>query len=227
MQNSQYNIQMISIITEWLIGHWLETSAAILGIVYLILSIKQHIGLWFFGLLTSGLYIYVFLTEKFYADMLLQIYYVIISIYGWIHWKYGKTNDNKLPVTSSGKRLLYLLSGSWLLLWVVMSAFLKYYTDSEVPIGDGFTTAGAIVATWMLARKIKEHWIFWVIIDFVSLVLYINKGLYPTAILFVIYTIMAIIGYREWSVDYRTNPIKQILTTKGLQLSPHSNETRN
>lgn len=208
---------MISTITGWLLQHWVETTAAILGTIYLLLSIRQHIGLWFFGLLTSALYIYVFLAEKFYADMALQVYYVVISIYGWIHWKYGKDNDKKLPVTSCGVRLFYALTGSWLILWIAMSAFLKYFTDSPVPVGDGFTTAGSIVATWMLARKIKEHWIFWVIIDFVSLALYLNKQMYPTSILFAVYTIMAVVGYIEWTKDYKTRPIKQILTNKGLQ----------
>lgn len=204
-------------IIKWLTANWIETVAAVLGVVYLILSIKQHISLWFFGLLTSALYIYVFLASKFYADMSLQAYYVVISIYGWIHWKQGENSAGKLSVSSSGNHLLYALLAIWVLLWIGMSVFLKFFTDSEVPIGDGFTTAGSIVATWMLARKIKEHWIFWVIIDFVSLVLYINKGLYPTSILFIIYTGMAVAGYLQWSKDYKTNPVKQILTREGLK----------
>lgn len=110
-----------------------------------------------------------------------------------------------------------ILLGSWAILWVIMWAFLNYLTDSEVPIGDGFTTAGSVVATWMLARKIKEHWIFWIIIDFVSLVLYIDKGLYPTAVLFFVYTTMAVIGYIEWLRDYRKQPVQQVITASGLQ----------
>lgn len=204
-------------ILDWIARNWIEISASTLGIVYLFLSIKQNILLWLFGLLTSALYIYVFLVSKFYADMSLQAYYVVISIYGWIHWKKGGNKHQELPVTASGKVLMTWLLISWGILWIVMWAFLNYATDSEVPIGDGFTTAGSVVATWMLARKIKEHWIFWVIIDFVSLVLYIDKGLYPTAILFFVYTTMAIIGYIEWLRDYNKNPVKQILTRSGLK----------
>ncbi|PLX24342.1 MAG: nicotinamide riboside transporter PnuC [Salinivirgaceae bacterium] len=204
-------------ILDWIIRNWIEIAAAALGIVYLILSIRQNILLWFFGLLTSALYIYVFLISKFYADMSLQAYYVIISIYGWLHWKSGNNNSKELPVSSSGKKLMNILLGSWAILWVIMWAFLNYLTDSEVPIGDGFTTAGSVVATWMLARKIKEHWIFWIIIDFVSLVLYIDKGLYPTAVLFFVYTTMAVIGYIEWLRDYRKQPVQQVITASGLQ----------
>jgi nicotinamide mononucleotide transporter len=204
-------------IIDWIVRNWIEITAAFLGIVYLILSIKQNILLWFFGLLTSALYIYVFLVSKFYADMSLQAYYVVISIYGWIHWKQGGNNSHELPVTASGKVLMIWLVTIWALLWVAMWAFLYYVTDSEVPIGDGFTTAGSVVATWMLARKIKEHWIFWVIIDLVSLILYIDKGLYPTAVLFFVYTTMAVIGYIAWVRDYRKNPIQQVLTGQGLK----------
>lgn len=203
-------------ILDWISRNWVEITAAILGIIYLFLSIRQNIWLWVFGLLTSALYIYVFLVTKFYADMSLQVYYVVISIYGWVHWKKGSKNTPELPVTASGKVLMRALIIAWAFLWIAMWTFLHYVTDSEVPIGDGFTTAGSVVATWMLARKIKEHWIFWVIIDFVSLVLYINKGLYPTSILFFIYTTMAVIGYREWLSDYKKHPINQVLTKKGL-----------
>lgn len=199
-------------VLDWLLQNWIEVTAAILGLIYLFLSIRQNIWLWFFGLLTSALYIYVFLTSKFYADMSLQVYYVLISIYGWIHWKRGGKVTKELPVSSSGSKLMSWLIGSWVVLWIAMSAFLKYQTDSDVPIGDGFTTAGSIVATWMLARKIKEHWIFWVIIDLVSLILYIEKSLYATSGLFLVYTTMAVVGYIEWHRDYKKRPVKQILS---------------
>jgi len=202
---------------EWLSKNWVEVTAAILGVIYLVLSIKQNIWLWLFGLLTSVLYIYVFLTSKFYADMSLQVYYVVISIYGWMHWQKGGKVTKELPVSSSGKMLMSWLLGSWIILWIGMSAFLMYQTDSDVPIGDGFTTAGSIVATWMLARKIKEHWIFWVIIDLVSLILYIEKSLFATSGLFLIYTTMAIVGYIEWQRDYKKRPVKQILRRFKLQ----------
>ena len=209
---------------EWVSKNWIELTAAIIGVIYLFLSIRQNIWLWFFGLLTSALYIYVFLTSKFYADMSLQVYYVIISIYGWLHWKKGGRKSKELPVSGSGKMLMSVLLALWAVLWLGMSAFLKYYTDSEVPIGDGFTTAGSILATWMLARKIKEHWIFWVIIDLVSLILYIDKELYSTSVLFFIYTTMAVVGYIEWQRDYQKRPVKQVLRMGGLQRKELHNE---
>lgn len=144
--------------------------------------------------------------------MSLQIYYVAISIYGWLHWKKGGRQTRELPVSGSGSRLMSVLLITWLILWVGMTTLLKYQTDSVVPVGDGFTTAGGIVATWMLARKIKEHWIFWVIIDLVSLILYIDKSLYATSGLFLIYTTMAVTGYIEWQRDYKKRPVRQVLS---------------
>ena len=198
---------MIEIVFQWIVGNWVEIVGSVLGIIYVFLSIKQNIFTWFTGLLTSALYIYVFFVAKFYADMALQVYYVWISIYGWIIWTKGKVEKggkSDLPVKRAGKRQLILLSLITVLLWLTIYFVLKYFTDSPVPVGDAFTTAMSIVATWMLARKIIEHWIFWIIVDFVSLGLYIYKGLYPTSVMFLIYTIAALWGYFEWKKDLKS-----------------------
>jgi len=191
---------------NWLSLHWVEIVGAILGAIYVFLSVRQNILTWFIGLLTSILYIYVFFDARFYADMALQFYYVWISIYGWIIWSKSKaTNLGKmaLPVSSTSKNLFFFLLMVSLLLWVIIWFILKQYTDSPVPVGDSFTTALSIVATWMLARKKIEHWLVWIIVDVVSLLLYIYKGLYPTTILFSIYSIAAVWGYFEWRKDLK------------------------
>lgn len=141
----------------------------------------------------------VFFQSKFYADMSLQFYYLGVSVFGWISWKAGKPENRKeLPVkrTTPLSGVIILLIA--LILYFVYYFILTGYTDSPLPKADSFTTALSIVATWMLARKMIEHWWLWIIVDSVSAGLYFYKALYPTAILFVIYTIMAIIGYRQW-----------------------------
>ena len=192
---------MIQYFFDWAIRNWVEILGTVLGIIYIFLSIKQNIFTWLTGLLTSVLYIYVFFVSKFYADMALQVYYVWVSIYGWWLWARG-VNTNKgheeLPVIRLKKKLAGVLAIISILLWIGIYFVLKYFTDSPVPVGDAFTTALSIVATWMLARKIIEHWIIWVVVDFISLILYIYKGLYPTSVMFVVYTIAAIWGYFEW-----------------------------
>lgn len=184
----------------WLGDHYIEVFGALAGIIYVFLEIRQSIWLWPVGLITSAVYVWVFFASKFYADMALQTYYVVISVYGWYWWLKGgkKYDSDSLPVTRLSMKLAGILLFIFLLLFAGIWYLLFNYTDSPVPVGDAFTTALSIVATWMLARKIIEHWLLWIVADFVSMGLYIYKGLYPTVILFAVYTIMAIVGYREW-----------------------------
>jgi nicotinamide mononucleotide transporter len=193
---------------QWLMLNWVEIAGAILGIAYVFLSVKQNILTWVMGLATSLLYIYVFFAAKFYADMALQFYYVWVSIYGWFLWSRGKASSNKhekLSVTRMSRQMALLLGAVSVFLWGIIFVILKYYTDSPVPFGDAFTTALSIVATWMLAKKIIEHWLVWIIVDMVSIGLYIYKGLLPTTILFVVYTLVAAWGFVEWRKDLRLN----------------------
>jgi nicotinamide mononucleotide transporter len=193
---------------DWVVLNWVERAGAVLGIAYVFLSVKQNILTWVMGLATSLLYIYVFFAAKFYADMALQFYYVWISIYGWFLWTRGKKTDSgreKLPVIRLSKNLAIVLLSISLVLWLVIYFILKYFTDSPVPLGDAFTTAFSIVATWMLARKIIEHWLIWIVVDVVSIALYIYKGLLPTTVLFVVYTLVAVWGFYEWRKDMRND----------------------
>lgn len=191
---------------SWIANHYIEVFAAIAGLIYIFLEIRQSIWLWPVGLITSGVYVWVFFNTKFYADMGLQIYYVFISIYGWHWWLKGRDGDKSdiLQVTGINRkttiRLILLFLAIFLFLWLI----LRCYTDSPLPLGDSFTTAISVIATWMLARKIIEHWLLWIIADIVSVALYIYKGMYPTAILFIVYTLMAIVGYLEWKKDLNT-----------------------
>ncbi|MGQ8336668.1 nicotinamide riboside transporter PnuC [Sunxiuqinia sp. A32] len=190
---------------SWIAENYIELAGTVLGLVYIFLSIRQSIYTWPVGLLTSALYVYVFLSAKFYADMLLQVYYVGISIYGWYHWLKGSyaQNSEQIPVGKMPKKY-YLPVGIVSILLVLLFIFgLKNYTDSPVPVGDSITTAFSIVATWMLARKYLEHWVIWIFVDFMSTVLYAWKELWPTVFLFVVYTIMAVLGYFSWKRDWR------------------------
>lgn len=191
---------MFEIIKEWLSGHWIETLGAILGIIYIFFSIRQNILTWVTGILTSALYVVVFFESKFYADMGLQVYYVAVSIYGWYFWLRGGRGEEKpeAPVVRAGGKLWLKLAFASVVIYAAILFILKRYTDSPVPFMDSLITALSIVATWMLARKILEHWLIWVFVDLVSAGLYTYKDLWPTTFLFIVYTIMAIVGYIEW-----------------------------
>jgi len=179
---------------------WIEIFGVLTGILYVILEVKQNRLLWPLGIITSAAYIYIFFSGKFYADMGLQIYYVLISIYGWYYWSRGgsKAAKGELPVHRINRQQLLLLFLTFALSWAGIYFVLVRFTDSTVPMGDSLTTALAIVATWMLTRKIIEQWFLWIIANVVSIGLYIYKGLYPTVILYVVYAGMAVYGYLEW-----------------------------
>ena len=185
---------------DWLLNNYIEVLGAVTGLIYLYLEIKQNIWLWPVGIATSAFYIYVFFTSKFYADMGLQVYYLVISIYGWWHWLYGGDSAGKqeLPITRTSVKQWINLVLVTLALFGVMVFVLRSYTDSPVPVGDAFVTALSITGTWMLARKLIEHWWIWVVVNLVSLGLFIWKELYPTSVLFFFYFTMAVVGYYQW-----------------------------
>lgn len=191
---------------NYLISNWVEITGTVLSLVYLYLSVKQNVWLWIFGFASSALYIAVFFQSKFYADMSLQVYYLVASVYGFLHWtlKKQKSGGNDLPVVSVNGKQIIMLSLSAVAIWAVYYFVLSNFTDSDVAFPDSITTALSIVATWMLARKMLEHWLIWIFVDAFSALLYWHKELYFTTGLFAVYTIMAIVGYLRWRKDLHT-----------------------
>ncbi len=193
---------------SWFSGNYVEVLGVITSLVYLYFSVRQIIWLWPFGIISSALFILIFFNGKFYADMGLQVYYVGVSIYGWIYWSRGGISRNEkssLPVCRISRQLALVLSVTGIVIMLGIVYILKNFTDSDVPWGDGFTTAGSIVATWMLARKVLEHWLVWIFVDSVAAGLYFYKGLYPSFLLYLIFTIIAVIGYYHWKRSLSEN----------------------
>lgn len=190
--------------------HFLEYFGVLTGLLYLLLEIKQHRAMWVVGFTTSLVYVFVFFFSKIYADMGLNIYYTAISVYGFWQWtRKNKLREKEEPQqqNSSSEKILYrhaslkflaVICFSILAIYGFLFYILYTFTDSPIPSGDAFTTAVGIVATWMLARRIIEHWIFWVIVNFVSVYLYYLRGLYPTMFLYTCYGLLAIVGLYTW-----------------------------
>jgi len=186
----------------------LEYFGVITGLVYLGLEIRQHRAMWIVGFLTSFVYIFVFFFSGFYADMGLNVYYVGISIYGFRQWRQGDRQQTGAEEEISYCHLNVLktgiVAGMTVCAYLLLYWSLSRYTDSPVPAGDAFTTALSVTATWMLARKILEHWWFWVAANVVSAVLYYQRGLYPTCFLFICYGILAVAGWWNWRTKGRS-----------------------
>lgn len=183
----------------------LEYFGVVTGLLYLLLEIRQHRGMWIVGFITSLVYVFVFFFARIYADMGLSIYYTLISIYGFRQWALG----NKYPTEESGMNEMILYRHinkkfgikiflALLLIYICIYYILIHFTDSPVPAGDAFTTTIGIIATWMLARRIIEHWIFWVVANIVSIYIYYLRDLYPTMFLYFCYAVLAIVGWYTW-----------------------------
>ena len=178
----------------------LEIIGVITSLLYLYFSVRESIWLWLFGLISSAVYVWVFYQASLYADAGLYVYYVLISVYGWLHWYRGSSktqeaDDLQITRTSQRDGAVYALTA--LLLFAGM-AWGLHFTDSDVPYGDAFTTSLSVVATYMLARKKLEQWMIWIVVDAFAMGLYLYKAMYPTAGLFLVYTVLAIWGHFRW-----------------------------
>lgn len=195
--------------------NWLEILGTIVGFIYLWLEYKASIKVWIVGIIMPAIYIFVFFKAGLYADFGINIYYLLAALYGYIGWKYGFKKKNKseavdnLPITHAPLKLYLHLTIMFMIAWAAIYYILKCYTNSNVPIADSFINALSIIALWMLAKKFVEQWIAWIIVDAVSTGLFIYKGLYPTAGLYAVYTIVAIFGYYKWKAMVNTKTSKQ------------------
>ncbi|MDR1938677.1 MAG: nicotinamide riboside transporter PnuC [Tannerellaceae bacterium] len=183
----------------------LEYFGVATGLLYLFLEIKQHRAMWVVGIVSSLVYVYVFFVSKVYATMGLNLYNVLISVYGLWQWSRRRQSQDGEALgveTVLYKRLTRKLAGilslSLGLVFVFIYYVLSRYTDSPVPVGDAVITTIGIVATWMLARRIIEHWFFWIVADALSIYIYYTLALYPTMFLYLCYTILAFAGYYTW-----------------------------
>lgn len=198
-------MSFLSNASQWVQLHLIEITAVATGILYIFFTIKGKILLWLFGIISSGLYVWVFYQSGIYAYSLLYIYYVVMGFYGWYNW--GK--DPKSGITGVKRTPLKWLAGyvSVSLLFTLPLYFILIrFTDSEMALTDALLTSGGMVATWMLTQKYIGHWLFWMVINVVSMGAMIYKHLYPSAFLFLVYGILAVKGYIEWNKELKAEP---------------------
>ena len=182
----------------------LELLGTAVGIIYLWLEYRASIYLWIAGIIMPAIYIFIYYDAGLYADFGINIYYLLIALYGWVAWKTGftlsstKKQSRELSISHTPQYMWAHIVAAYITAQLFITWVLVEYTDSTVPIADSFTTALSIVGMWMLARKYIEQWWVWCIVDVASSALYIYKELYFTAALYAIYAIIAIFGYRKW-----------------------------
>jgi nicotinamide mononucleotide transporter len=181
----------------------LEIIGTILGLIYLYYEYRASSSLWIVNIVMSAIYVIIYFSEGIYALGCMSIYNILAAIYGILVWKYSKTSDQKeLPITSIPKKVL--LSSS--IVMIVLSAVLVYVLHKISDSGDllyntldGLASSATIISLYWLAKKYKEQWFGWIFVNFISVVLYLITGLYFTAVLYTLYIIVAVAGYKEWT----------------------------
>ena len=182
---------------ELLIDNLAEIIGMVFAICYLLLAVRQIIWCWLAWILSSCLYLYVMFNAGLYMEAALQIFYVAMGFYGWMQWSKGGTEDH-LVVRRWGLDGHLFAVAVILILTLLSGEVLSNYTAAAMPFMDALTTWGAIVTTYMVAKKLIENWIYWFVIDSISIYLFISRELYFTAGLFFVYLFIIIFGYRSW-----------------------------
>jgi len=189
-----------SILSAWQAQSNLEIVAVVAAILYLVLAIRENIWCWLFAFVSTSIYIYLFHSVSLLSESLLNIYYLIMAVYGWFKWRQGDKNNLRKIVSWPFKKhaLLILLTG----LMVPLLGYIMTHFNASVPYLDAFTTCFAVLATVMVAHKVLENWHYWLIINIISVYLYVNKGLHLTAAMYTLYVILTVIGYFKWKKHY-------------------------
>ena len=180
----------------------IEVIGFLLTIAGVIFASHQNPITWLISIISPVVYVFVFFKSKLYADVLLQFFFITLSIYGFYCWK-----KNKLKLITAVRKIkkselvfsflvtVFLCAGLYLIL--------KYYTNSDVPLADSFLTTLSIIATWLTAKKIIENWWIWIFADVLYALLFFYKDLYITAVLYFTLAILAVYGFIKWKKQIR------------------------
>ncbi len=187
---------------------WIEIVAVIFGLASVWFAKKENIMVYPTGIISVLIYVYICFIAKLYADMGINFFYFIMSVYGWYMWTRKDSTRKTLGITRCkwSSQIFNLLAGG--LIFLILNYFLSNYTDSDVPFWDSLTTAIFIVAMWLMARKKLENWTAWMLGNIISIPLYFYKGLVFTSFQYIVFFILAIAGYIEWEKKLRVLTLK-------------------
>lgn len=187
----------------------IEIVGAIAGLIYIWLEYRASMWLWVAGIIMPAIYIYVYLHEGVYANVGINIYFVSASIYGlWVWWRgisHPEQGRKPLPITRIPRRIWLPSLSVGAVLTLGIAWILIRFTDSAIPWPDAFTTGYSVIGLWMLARKWADQWLVWIVVDAVYTAMFLYQEMYPTAIMYAVFTIVAVMGFFKWCVLARSN----------------------
>lgn len=175
-----------------------EGLAVILAVAYLLLAIRESLWCWLCAFVSTGIYTVLFWRVNLLMESALNVFYLAMAVYGWWQWRNGGPRHQGVAIHRwpLGVHMKVILAVG--VMTMISGYFLVEHTGAARPYVDSFTTWGSVVTTWMVAKKLIENWLYWIVIDAVSALLYLDRGLYLTALLFAVYVVMVIFGYRAW-----------------------------
>ena len=185
----------------------LEATSVVFSVVYLVLAIRENVWCWPAAFISSALTVVVLFQAHLYSESGLNVFYAAIAVYGWYRWRYGGHGPGgeaaTLPISVWPARTQALALAGIALGGAALGWALHRYTNAAFPYTDSWVTVASIVTTYMVARKILENWPYWLVIDSVSLYLYVLRGLNLYAALFALYLVLVVIGWYRWRRDWR------------------------
>lgn len=185
---------------------WQEWLGVFFSVFQVLLARKNNSNNYLFGIAGISLTLYVMIQSKLYAEFTLNLYYLVMSIYGWLYWKFGKRkSETTISETTNNEKLITV--GIVIGTFSIFYFFLTNFTDSDVPILDSLVSAFAWAGMWLMARRKIENWILLNISNIIAIPLLIHKGLYLYAVLTAFLFIVAISGYLEWRKSIKSKAV--------------------
>lgn len=177
---------------------WIEALGAVTGIISVWLTVRNNVWCWAWGIASVLLYGAVFFREKLYADMALQLVFCGMNAYGWYEWLHGGESHTERPISRLPRTLLPFAAIATLVFAFGVAFILRHYTDAALPEMDAFLTSMSLCAVWMQAQKYCESWLVWLAADVLYVGMFISKSLWLTSALYIVFTVLAWLGYRQW-----------------------------
>ena len=180
-------------------GTWLEIVAFVVAVVMVLANFRVNPIAWPLAIVSSLMYALLFADSKLYGEAGLQFVFIGAAFWGWWQWLRGRSGDGTLlRVHHLSRRGLALLAAATLAAWPLMGLLLDHATDSDVPYFDALPTVASLAGQILLARKCVENWPVWVGVNIVSVALFAYKGLWLTVVLYALFTVLALFGWRAW-----------------------------
>lgn len=198
---------LTSLEMAWAATSHIEIVAVLFGLIYIILAAKENVWCWPAGFIGTGTSIYLFWDGSLYMESALNVYYLLMAVFGWWQWQYGSNTKSVLAIRTLSLNEHLRFFGIIVVLTIISGYLFKQNTDAILPYLDSFTTWSAVITTWMVARKILENWLYWIVINSASIYLYLDRGYVLYAVLFGLYILIAVFGYLKWRRNFQANHV--------------------